>query len=363
MQGNWKHKVQQQEATPPEGVWDAVALALDEAAKNPAWQTRVYHATEKPPPGTWERIILALEQAPHIDTILWQERIYQYETTPPAATWPAIAASLDRAAWATSIYQHEVLPPHDVWQAIAAQIETETPVISIEQKKVRKIDFARLAIAAVTVLAVAGTAIWVLQNKSAKDNLQDAVASNIGLPSNVRSGGTTTTNGATAIDTNVPSSAQFAATALTPVITTKVASAKTTASLEEQPQVIEPLEYVATNEMAYVPVEPVLQNTNKLFNDKGQTIIDINGFETPNNSYISISGPDGQSIRVSAKFANLIGYLQDGDGMEERLDRIIKESAYWKATFKQWREKMTEIVAMPSFHNFMDVVELAKLLQ
>ena len=367
MQGNWQNMVQQQEVTPPEGVWDAIALALDEAEQKPDWQKRIYHITAEPPAGTWQQIAQELDAAPASQQN-WAERVYQYEAAPPAEAWQAVAEMLDKQAanehWNVRLYHHQVAPPQGVWQAIDTQLHTDAaPVVSISQKPMRNKNAFRIAAAAIVLLALAGTALWTMREKFFGQSSQ-TVAANTSAPTTQPPMANTTTpvvsNDNVAATNTVVESA--AATQPDNAIAAKNTVSKRTAT-KRSITTIAPLEYVTHNEMAFLPTDAVFTNTNKLPNERGQTVVEINGMDAPNSSYINISGPDGQSIRVSSKFANLLGYLNDGPGQEERLDRIIKESAFWKATFRQWREKMTDADAAPSLSNFMGLLEMVNVLQ
>jgi hypothetical protein len=312
MQGNWKDTVYDQAVMPPAGTWEAIALALDAAEKEPAWQDKVYHAT----------------------------------ATPPADSWQQIAAALDKGAaanWQNKIYHYETMPPTGVWEAVAVQLQA--PAV------VRRINWLRMAAAAAIVLTIAGTAVWALSDRGEGSGPQ-TVATN-------------TEKQAASPGQSLAVAPSPVAAPAAPVATPPVAAPanKKAASITDIRQPAGPTEYASNIEQSFLPADAVFTNTRKLPNEQGAVTVDINAMETPNSQYISISGPDGQTMRVSAKFANLLGYLNEGSEKEERLDRIIKESAFWKATFRQWREKMIQANATPSLGNFMDVVELAKALQ
>jgi hypothetical protein len=78
---------------------------------------------------------------------------------------------------------------------------------------------------------------------------------------------------------------------------------------------------------------------------------------------VSFVGPNGQEVKVSSKFSNLLGYM-DGRDPEtvENLDKIISESNFWRGKFKSWRNKMISNNNASSPANFMNIIELSKLL-
>lgn len=369
MQGNWQNMVQQQEVMPPEGVWDAIALALHEAEQKPDWQNRIYHATVEPPVESWQQIAAQLDAAPSSQTA-WQERVYQYEAAPPADAWQAVAEMLDKQAantdWDARLYNHQTEPPAAVWAYISAQLDTgdtdTAPVVSISQKPARNKSIFRIAAAAIILLGFAGTALWTMRERFFGESSQSVATNTITPTAQPPVANTTTPFASTDNLAQADAIAEAAATQPNYAIAAKN-TGKKRPTASKVTTTIAPLEYITHNEMAFLPTDAVFTNTNKLPNERGQTVVEINGMDAPVSSYINISGPDGQSIRVSAKFANLLGYLNDGPDQEERLDRIIKESAFWKATFRQWREKMIDADAAPSLSNFMGLLEMVKVLQ
>jgi hypothetical protein len=320
MQGSWQHIIYNREETPPPGAWDNIAHKLEMADDAEDWSTKIYLEEATPPPGAWHEIAAALN---HTENSNWQAKLYEKEITPPAGVWAAISTALDA---------------------------TDTRVITMQP---RRRFYYRLAAAAVVIVAVAGTALWFAGNQSTNTAAQ-----------------TTAKNTAPEEKLN-PAEKQTAETTILPGAETQEKQQPAAVIVKKQTKptvtqaddkIIPPLEYVKNNQTGFLPENPVLNNSKKLPGNNGQVNTDIALMDAPANTYISISGPDGQSIRVSSKFANLIGYLSDGPTKEERLDVIIRESALWKATFRQWKEKMISNTAAPSLGNFMDIIEMSKLL-
>jgi hypothetical protein len=322
MQGNWQHILYNREETPPPGAWDNIAHKLQMADAVQDWSTEIYLKEETPPPGTWNEIAASLNAAENSN---WQTRAYEKEVTPPAGVWAAISTALDT---------------------------TDTRVITMQPARSSKKFYYRLAAAAAVLVAIAGTALW-FAGKQPADITVQPIAKNTSNSSqeNAAAKATAETIALPAAETQEKEQpAAIAKKQTKPTVT------------QADDKIIPPLEYVKNNQTGFLPENPVLNNSKKLPGNNGQVSTDIALMETPANTYISISGPDGQSIRVSSKFANLIGYLSDGPVKEERLDIIIRESALWKATFRQWRDKMISNTAAPSLGNFMDIIEMSKLL-
>jgi hypothetical protein len=322
MQGNWQHTIYNREEAPPHGAWDNIAHKLDMADAAENWATDIYLKEVTPPPGTWNEIAAALD---HTENNSWQTRLYEKEVAPPAGVWEAINTALDT---------------------------TDTKVITMQPGRSNKKFYYRLAAAAAVIVAIAGTALW-YAGKQPTDTAIQPLAKNTTNNNPVNS----------AVKETAETIALPAAETQEKQQPAAIAKKQTKQAVTQaDDKTIPPLEYVKNNQMGFLPENPVLNNSKKLPDNNGQVNTDIALMEAPANTYISISGPDGQSIRVSSKFANLIGYLGDGPIKEERLDVIIRESALWKATFRQWREKMISNTAAPSLDNFMDIIEMSKLL-
>jgi len=88
-----------------------------------------------------------------------------------------------------------------------------------------------------------------------------------------------------------------------------------------------------------------IQNTGKTDNN----LIAAN---TPSR-YITIQGPQGQSIKVSSKMATLI------DSSETK----VSSKPIWDKKIDEWRERMKVNTLAPTPGNFLDIVELTKTLK
>ncbi|HMG83071.1 MAG TPA: hypothetical protein VK559_08540 [Ferruginibacter sp.] len=72
--------------------------------------------------------------------------------------------------------------------------------------------------------------------------------------------------------------------------------------------------------------------------------------------YITVAGPNGQAVKVSSKLSGLTAYIAD-----DKTDN--NDQSFWKSKFKSWREKMSANSVTPSLTNFMDIVELSKIVK
>jgi hypothetical protein len=72
-----------------------------------------------------------------------------------------------------------------------------------------------------------------------------------------------------------------------------------------------------------------------------------------NSKYITISGPQGQPVKISAKVATLI----------VSSDNQTPPKPVWSSKVKKWKDIMNANVLAPTAGNFLDIVELTHALK
>jgi hypothetical protein len=322
MNSNWQHKIQQHEATPPQSAWENIANLLDaEATESFGFAERLKSA-EMAPPSSAEKNIFALLDTE--EAALFEKRLYNYETPAPENSWQQIVNKLDNG---------------------------EAKIISLDTKSRRINPVFFRAAAAIIIVALLSISVWVL-NRQGVGNRE--IAGEKTSPAPVVP---VVTNNSTA-NNIIPAEKPAEQT---------VASASKSSKQKNvnQTQPLPGPAYVENADVITLAQNPATLKAEKLQNANGQIPED---FTLVNNSaantYVTIAGPDGQSVRVSSKLAVLVNYLTDnGPETQENIEVIIKESAKWRATFAGWREKMTNNNIAPSLTNFMDIIELSNVLE
>lgn len=324
MSSNWQHKIQQHEATPPQSAWKNIAGMLDEEKNKSAdFVTKLTAFETAPPANTQKNIFALLDAAEHQQ---FENRLYHYETAVPETAWPQIAAELNRG---------------------------ETKVIPLEPRT-RNISSIFLKVAAAIVfIAVLSVTVWLI-NKPATG--KEEIANVTSLPKPFAAPPKADAVASKLPATRTPQQQDVSTAAATNSIKTK-----------NSPSVnnITGPAYVENNDVITLAQNPVAFRADKLQNSDGQTPQDITLLNNSTaNAYITIAGPDGQSVRVSSKLAALVSYLNDNNAAtQENIEIIIKESAKWRATFASWRDRMTNNSIAPSLTNFMDIIELSNVLE
>jgi hypothetical protein len=245
-------------------------------------------------------------------------------------------------------YTHE--PPAEAWQNISAVLDKSATdnIIPFENKKNKLRIIYRIAAAAVLLSLLLITFLYTAKKQPDKNN-SVAAKNPDHIPALPPS------------DTTKPTNLQAVNPA--PVNNNTVSAHTKSGSPELLYTLPENTEFIKGNEVADLAADPRKLKKEKLTNAEGQTPADIGLLNTP-NTYISITGPDGQSVKISSKFSSLINYLKEQNPETiENIDIIIKESAQWRATFSSWRSKMTNNTVAPSLGNFMDIIELSKVLE
>jgi hypothetical protein len=337
MQGNWQHKIQQHTATPPSNVWAAIVDVLDKEkqSSNLGFAARLQNAAIPPPANTLQNIFASLDLEQATEEVTFAKRLHDYIEKPPVSAWANIAEKLDGE------------------KAIVIPFEP--------RKKITRLTWVR-AVAAAAVITIVAALLWPNTKKPAA-NEPIPVASV--TPQNQPAANATPEKESVTLLTPETQENKNAAVRTTPMqkqpenaVVVGRKKVTTVATVPAQAP-----SYVATSATEDLAQNPANFTREKLRNVNGEIPEDVALMNTP-NSYINVTGPDGQSVKVSAKFANLIGYMNaDGTEVKEAIDVIISESAKWRKTFAEWKSKMINNNVAPSFTNFMDIIELSKVLE
>jgi hypothetical protein len=323
MSNNWLTKILSHQATPPEGVWMRITNELDKQKETPAvtLKTKMYNYESTPPSNVLANIFATLDKEDAQAPASFTERIYNYQQEAPASAWQNIINDLDKS---------------------------EAKIVPLTNNtKNRRAIYFRMA-AAASVIAVIATTAWLSSR-----NTDNPISNNpiVSVTPEIKQPVTAEVKKEnTALPASDPQEKK----------STQQTIAQTNVKKTAPLPVAVP-NYVKGNTTNDLADNPATANKEKLQDVNGNTPNDIALMNTP-NTYISVTGPDGQSIKVSAKFSKLIGYLTDNSSVEN-IDVIISESAKWRKIFSAWREKMTNNSVAPSISNFMDIISLSEVLE
>lgn len=313
------------------------------------WLERMLNYEVSPPEQAWANIIHKLDQD---DKESAEEalklKMLAYEEIPPITVFNNTFNQLDTEdgvqvpLYITKLKQYEENAPADTWTNIVAQLDEEKIIPLVKERNNLKQLYIRLS-AAAAIIAVLLLFIW-----PTKQNINNTAGIAVQPPAIAPS--------------EIHTEHSILDTPNTIVANTASEPIKSNADLQTQKN-ISAVKYANSNYTDVLARDPSLLNNEKLQSAKGTTPMDIALISTP-NTYISVTGADGQTVKVSSKFSNLLSYLiPESSGTKENIDIIIEESAKWKKTFAEWKDKMTNNGIAPDLSNFMDIIELSKVVE
>jgi hypothetical protein len=253
--------------------------------------------------------------------------------------------------WQNRIYNHEETPPKGMWDSIAKELDKKENEKKNIEKKTVKIAYLKWAVAASFLLALISIAIVYTNKKTEISEVQalkkDKTVSDKPVAQNTH---------LTKPEINIIPKNDTLTLKTAPFKSRKINSPFRKKQEENNLGLL----YAEAGESKPLVKNPVEANKKKLTTPRGEVLNDISLMESP-NSYVSFIGPNGQEVKISAKFSNIIGYLNNPE-TEEYLDKVISEGSYWRGKFKEWRDKMSDNKMAPSPSNFMDIIEMGNIL-
>lgn len=245
-----------------------------------------------------------------------QDKMYNYEVTPPDGVWDKVAAALDEASsedkFPATLYNIETKPPASAWEAIRSSLyEEDEKVVPLRK---RTATFFRYAAAAIIIGVIAfGISIWNNSNQQSVDTAQ-----------------------ATLNDTNSIKSG-------TPSIATEKQEPDTEIAYQDNAEK-NPVKTAATKTNRNKTAGKEIINPLYTYEDHGTTDI--------SNRYIMLMTPDGNIIRMSKKWGDMVCCVS-GEEQDEDCKQQIKN----------WQKKLATSPAATSPGNFMDILELVSSLE
>jgi hypothetical protein len=341
MSEHLKHKMQTFEIRPPGTVWDAIVVRLDDDIKYSTLHQKINNFQVAPPEPLWESILDRLDDDEKYSTL--SKKFNEYEVVPPPALWNRIAEELN---------------------SDAAPV-TETPdIIKVRTLGEGKKWYRMLAAAVVGAVLLGGAWYAMYQQKQSgteivKENNTTTTPAIIPIDRTEDNGQIKKQPDATVIDP--PSAAKNNRAVLAEKINTVAVQNTKKGKNDGAEDYI--IAYAKVNRPVSYLEQPVVVRGPVLRDENGVPYMDINLLSN-NSNYLLIAGPNGQLTRISAKFANVIQFINGGDDqVEENLDRILRESGAWKERFQQWRDKIKKSGYLPAPGNFLDILEFKELIE
>ncbi|HYM95361.1 MAG TPA: hypothetical protein VET23_14580 [Chitinophagaceae bacterium] len=274
----------------------------------------------------------------------FQNKIYNYEVIPPENSWGKIADVLDHAEqkknFSSKLYHLEVTPSVLAWE----KIKKSLPVTSgaETQKKTKTSPFFQYAAAAVIIgLIIWGSSIFLDSNKSkkviAKEN---AVFQTTDSTISAKKGAVGTIDNSTASE-----------------------QARDDAALEASKHILAKVDLPGINRLSEyrtVPAEMIRlaadKNSGLAINYHDAIMASSFPYAETNNNiadrYILLMTPDGNIIRMSKKWADLVCCISGAEQDEGCKDQL-----------QRWREQVACSASALSPGNFIDILSLISSLK
>ena len=313
------------EVTPPEMLWEKIAVDLDEMETDKPLQQHVLQLEEEAPSFIWEQLESAL------DDLSIQKKISSVEETVPAAAWTNIEQHLNieqnDAYIAAALQSTEVAPPATAWSFIEDSLEEKgAKIISINKNSPKR--FLRMAAAAAVIGVLAWGGYRLLNTNDATESPAIAAADPI----------TKTTEPAivaTQPDTNI--------TATDPAAETTSDRSQIKQHIKQKLASPDALVYTETpdhsleNNVAYQGIHHKQAVAKK----------ETSGFSE--SQYFMVLNDDGELVRVSKKISNLKCAFGNADAATALQSKDCNEQ------IKVWREKMAMAAAISASAGDIDL--------
>ena len=253
-----------------------------------------------------------------------KNKLFDYEVNPPAGSWDKIAAVLDTESltdrYPAILHEMEVNPAPHNWEKInqALQGETIEKTETVIPKTRRSIPIWRYAAAAAILAAISITLLKWGGSQSKPENLE-ALKTVEQLPSDLAKNST-------------------------PAI---VQSPEPVAVNPVPAESEVPKKLIAQNNRTNKTVQPTDNNKQRSISTALYTYEDV--VPSVADRYVMLLTPDGNFIRMSKKWSNMICCVSGEEQDEDCKDQL-----------KKWQEKLAQ--SSMTSGNFMDILDLVSSL-
>lgn len=307
MNNGFQNRMFDYEVSPPEGLWNKIAVELDDSALTNKFPSTLQNMEVMPNNNAWKNISIALDESRLADDY---------------------SAKLSGIA---------IPPPPTIWSKISNSLDVES--VAAISKKRRITPFVRYAVAAAIIGLIAWGGFYLLNNKSGDTPLakENPVISPTTQPTpeiaNVTPVENTDINDINASLEEARNDAALEASKKTYAnldITVAKSKIKNAADFYFVPEIDEP-------------------GTRSLDNWDWQPPVPKEDIST---RYFTLITPEGNIIRISKKLSDIVGCVAGAEQDQECLDQL-----------KIWRQKMANPKSAHSSANFMEILNLANSLQ
>jgi hypothetical protein len=305
-----------------------------------------------------------------------EHTLFNLEVPPPPGVWPGIAARLNSEFDASEttvgqkMYDLSVMPPPSAWQEIAAALPQQQTIK--KEGKIRVLPVTKAISAAAAMVLLTMAAWYFLDNSNNKRNTS-VVQQTLTIPGAEKNAPAQKTDVAVTEHNDEPRTILAEKSSpLPPPVESSMVTRYTNrhnnrrinyyAYSDYQPVAtsyagIDDVQAVSfTNDNLPSVEAPLIRDAN------GQIILDKKLITSPDDCYITITGPNGEQTRISSKFVHIISSLNDDTQPQDYFDFMMQENSLWKMRFREWKDKLLNQASFVPVTGFTDILELKDML-
>jgi hypothetical protein len=280
-------------------------------------------------------------------------RLNQLEASPPPGTWDNISSAIDEwkecESLSKKLQEAAVIPPPGNWEQIDKRLQ---PPIAEIKKPFRKVAFKLYQVAAsLIIVALLISGGWKLYNSFVKNsmdpderNLQNASISKNSLLQSL------------SIDIQKSTKREKINAFLKNNILVR-----NPGSVNDNPLYSRAINYKSIEGSRWLTKEtPIVIDAGPIESDDLELMHKTILANGQDNNYLYIKDSNGQTMRVSVKFAELINYLFHDDAS---ININSGDGKNWGQLITEWREKIIRSGYIPASDNFLDIVEFNEFLR
>lgn len=286
-------------------------------------------------------------------------KLYDYEVAPPPEVCDSLRLELieinELLLVSQKLYDFEVNPPDTSWQVIVADLnQVSAQPHQAPVKKLNKRVITMVAAAAVLGVILLGS-LYLVNNISSKSRFSGIQPDSPGNNQNKTSKPLTV----------LPQSKRDNSISqqMNASISDNIINKQKNKLSKDTDKILR--NTIIKNVRSFGSELGIIIKPKPIRNERGYIIQNLNLMNLGGNDYISITGPNGQQTKISAKFLNVLLYMNDDSNIEQfegYFSKTFMESLIWKSRFKEWRNKLIQTSIIPSPDNFMDILAFKDLI-
>lgn len=320
---NLQQTLLQQEVTPPNNIWEKIAVALNEADEDAPLRNKLLSAALTPPPTSWNEVELLLDDEKNSAQLL------NKEVAAPADMWEKISQQLDKEAdekIATKLIAANITAPAFVWDVVQQELQQNeaAKIIPLKSNYKKIIQFAAAA-------AITGLLAWGAYSLMGNHNQYTVVK-----------------------DEQKSSENKLPAVVKEPAVTIEQPTASRLTVRKRIKNELKQEQSVAKADMQEHSTNNTI-SAQTIHHGKPQTGTSENGFAE--NQYFVVLNDNGDLVRVTKRINNMKCVNADDIPVDAAAALNTRDC---NNQIKQWQEKMAMSTSLANASGIIDIAELIK---